>query len=304
MHYRLVPVLLLLFATAFAACDFVDGLNEPARLRVLLTDAPGDIEKAVVTIDSVYLQADDGEDGAGRIVLRDEPATVDLLTLQNEVLDLIEDEAVPAGTYSQLRLVISGGYIEVKEGDSFAIYASSDEYAAANEVEATSELQMPSFAQSGLKIVLPAEAAVIEGDQNVILLDFNVAESFGKQAGQSGSWVMSPVIRATELSLTGGAEISLSLDEGVTLPDGVTLADFSATVAKGEESVEVDFTDPDGSGTFAVLFQYLVPGTYPVDVTVPEGLSITTDVQLPLEVVVDSGATAQAAVVITEVTEE
>src|SRR5690606_22259855 len=101
------------------------------------------------------------------------------------------------------RLVISGGFIEVEEEDgSFSVYASSDDYAAEHGVAADGRLQMPSFSTSGLKITLPNEAAEIEGDQNVVLIDFDVSQSFGRQAGNSGMWVMHPVIHATSLAFT------------------------------------------------------------------------------------------------------
>src|SRR5690606_24436473 len=147
MRFQWTSLLLFFVALAIAGCDSADTSGD-ARLRVLLTDAPGDFERAVVTIDRVYLQRQDGDaDPEGsRVVLRDEPVTVDLLTLQNEVFDLVADETVPEGTYRQLRLVISGGFIEVEEEDgSFSVYASSDDYAAEHGVAADGRLQMPSF---------------------------------------------------------------------------------------------------------------------------------------------------------------
>src|SRR5688500_14171731 len=85
--------------------------NQSGRLTVLLTDAPGDFRKAVVTIDRIYLQPSEGADGQ-RIVLREDDVTTDLLTLANSTAELVTDAIVPAGRYSELRFVISGGYIE------------------------------------------------------------------------------------------------------------------------------------------------------------------------------------------------
>lgn len=304
MRFRLTS-LLLFVALAVAGCDSTDT-SDDARLRVLLTDAPGDFERAVVTIDRIYLQrqgSDDDPEGS-RVILRDDPVTVDLLTLQNEVLDLVEDEIVPEGTYRQLRLVISGGFIEVEEEDgSSSIYASSDAYAAEHGVTATGRLQMPSYSTSGLKINLPNEVAEIEGDENIVLIDFNVAESFGRQAGNSGMWVMHPVVHATDLAFTGRAHVSLSLDEGVTLPVGVTLADFSAELDKDGDVLTVPFADEDDDGVYTAEIRYLFPALYPVTLAVPEGLAVETDLALPLDVTVTSGGIAQAALVITAVTE-
>lgn len=299
---------LLFLATSallLGACDSGTLGSDSGRLSILLTDAPGDFKTAVVTIDQVYLQAGEGEnEGPGRVVLMDEPTTVNLLDLQNVALDLVKDKVVPSGTYSQLRLVISGGYIEVEQADgSTRVYASSPDYASANGVTAGGSLQMPSFAQSGLKINLPGGALRVDGDQNILLLDFKVAESFGQQAGQSGSWVMTPVIQATDLGLTSAVELSLATAEGVTLPTvnnkQVTLADFAASLDKGEtEPFVASFAEVDG--VFKVTFRFLTPGTYPVDFVVPAGVNVTLDTTFPFQATTTSGNTLRQAVKITE----
>ena len=303
MRFRL-PTLFLALLVAFAGCDSTNtgASDDTGTLRVLLTDAPGDFLAAVVTIEQVYLQAEEGDDDPedGRTILSDDQVTVDLLTLQNEVLAIVENEEVPAGTYHQLRLVISGGFIEVEDEDGGStIYASSDAYAAAQGVEADGRLQMPSYAQSGLKIVLPDDLAEIADEEQIVLIDFNVAESFGQQAGNSGMWVMRPVVRTTDLAFTGTAVLTLALDDGVALPDDVTLADFAASLDKDGEIMEVPFTDEDEDGLYLVEFRYLPPATYPVDLIVPAGVTAETDVTLPLDVLIESGGTADADIVIT-----
>lgn len=189
----------LLLVTA-ASCDDGPTALKYGQLSLLLTDAPGDVSKAVVTIDQIYLQADSSDDN-GRIVLRDADVTVDLLTLQDSLMTLMDSVDIPVGTYRQLRFRISGGYVEVIATDTTRreIYASSPTYAGLPVgAVVTGALQMPSFAQSGLKIQLPNEAMVVgEDDLVTLVIDFDVAQSFGKLAGGSGRWVMSPVIRAT-----------------------------------------------------------------------------------------------------------
>ncbi|MCH7639060.1 MAG: DUF4382 domain-containing protein, partial [Bacteroidetes bacterium] len=209
-----------------------------------------------------------------------------------------------AGRYHQLRLVISGGYIEVEDDDGGStIYASSDDYAAEQGVVAEGQLQMPSYASSGLKITLPNELAEIEGDQNIVLLDFDVTESYGRQAGNSGMWVMHPVVHASDLAFTGGVSVSLVLDDDVTLPEGVTLADFSAELDKGGDVLSIPFTDLDGDSVYTVDFLYLAPGLYPMGIAAPEGLTITTDPALPFDVSALSGTVEEVAIVITSVVE-
>ncbi|MCH7640293.1 MAG: DUF4382 domain-containing protein, partial [Bacteroidetes bacterium] len=209
-----------------------------------------------------------------------------------------------AGRYHQLRLVISGGYIEVEDDDGGStIYASSDDYAAEQGVVADGRLQMPSYASSGLKITLPNELAEIEGDQNIVLLDFDVTESYGRQAGNSGMWVMHPVVHASGLAFTGEVSVSLVLDDDVTLPDGVTLADFSAELDKGGDVLSIAFADLDEDDIYTVDFLYLAPGLYPMVIAAPEGLTITTDSELSFDVSVLSGTVEVVTIVITSVVE-
>jgi len=299
MRLRLLTFLalpFLLLSTALVGCDSVGGeASTTGSFKIYLTDAPGDFEKAVVTIESVSLHGE-----GGSFTLRDEPATVDLLTLQNEVMELVESAEVPAGTYKELRLVISGGYLEVEQADgSTKIYASSAGYAQAQGVTAEGSLQMPSFAQSGLKVKLPGGAVSVDGDQHVVLLDFVVAESFGRQAGASGMWVMTPVIHASDFTLTGGVEVSLSLDEEVALPEGLTLADFGAELDKGGDAIPAPFQE--AGGVFTAAFRFLNPGAYDVRIVAPEGVEFDADKESPISFTVATGAIARDAVRITSV---
>lgn len=199
---RLVVGAVASLGIAAAACGDPTG-NQTGRLSLLLTDAPGDIAEAVVTIDRIYLQGADGDTSGtgGRVILREDDITVDLLTLQDSMMAILDSALIPAGTYGQLRFVISGGYLSVVADDTTrrTIYASSPNYPGLPVgAVVAGELQMPSFAQSGLKIQLPGNAVQVGDDELVtLLIDFDVAQSFGRAAGNSGRWVMSPVIRAT-----------------------------------------------------------------------------------------------------------
>lgn len=198
---RFVGAALMLATLGAAACD---SSSEPrtGAMTLLLTDAPGDVLAAVVTIDQIYLQPDELPDGAcceGRVVLVDEAFTTDLLTLQNTTQEIINGAVVPVGDYRQLRIVISGAYLEVEAEDgSSLIYASSPDYEGLPvDAVVAGNLQMPSFAQSGLKVNLPDGVVVINEDETVtLIIDFDVAQSFGQAAGNSGQWVMTPVLNA------------------------------------------------------------------------------------------------------------
>ncbi|MEO8228001.1 MAG: DUF4382 domain-containing protein, partial [Gemmatimonadota bacterium] len=185
---------------AFAACGET-GPNGSTSLSIRLKDVPSELQKAVVTISEVDLVGSNGT-----IVLSSTPVTVDLLTLAAQTMDLVKDATVPSGTYTQLRFKISGAYIETgTPGVTTSIYATSPTYAGLPAgTQVTGDLQTPSFDQSGLKVTMQDNSLVIEGDQKILLVDFDVSQSFGHAAGQSDNWVMHPVITGGTLTASGG----------------------------------------------------------------------------------------------------
>lgn len=287
-YSRFLPLAALLLGVA--ACDdstTSPDLNAGERgFTLLLTDAPGDFHAAVVTISAINLHGSGGD-----VVLLDDPFTVDLLDLRNEVATIVDDIELPEGDYSELRLVLDGGYIEVEdESGGTTFYASSPDYHGLPVgVAADGELQMPSMGQSGLKVKLPENLDVDEGEV-IVLIDFDVAESFGHQAGNSGKWVMHPVIRATDVTFGGNLLARLQLGDGVVLPElaGVllTLADFDVQlvpVGGGSARTGV-LSDADGDGIFEFMFKGLVPGQYALAFVAPGGLLVTFAPVLPLTV--------------------
>lgn len=294
-----------LFLAPFVACNSGDNAGT-GRLSLLLTDAPGDVAAAVVTIDQVYLVG-----GEGRTVILDEPFTTNLLELQNTATELVRDEPIPAGTYSELRFVISGGYIELEDG---SVYASSPDYAGLTEFPpsgpVTGDLQMPSYGQSGLKVKLPADELVIgDGESSVLLIDFDVSQSFGHRAGGSGRWVMHPVVRATDVTRASRLTVDVTLAQGVMLPSGVTLGNFDAVLTRdtgdGTPSEETLPLTDAGNGMWRADFQLLFAGTY--DLTLrftgtPPAPVLTTDPATPVAVTVGEGASATQTLTVTAAT--
>ncbi len=294
-----------LAAAAAIAAAIACSQGGVAHVSVRLTDAPGDLESAVVTITRITLQGPGGE-----TVLSDVERTVDLLALANEATSLVEDVPVEPGRYEQLRFHISGGYVEVQDpdGEGTLVYASSPDYVGLERLPEGTPiaglLKMPSYAQSGLKVTLPGEALVLAAESKILLVDFDVSQSFGHDAGDSDSWVMHPVIRGADFRLSGNVVATLALAPGVTLPvlNGapVTLAQFEAVLrnAEGTSEEKLPFTSL-GDGRFAARFQYLLPGDYTLEVAGPAGVSFAILPPGSVPVTVVGGADAVVDFVIT-----
>jgi hypothetical protein len=264
-------------------------------MTVMLTDASGDFKAAVVTITQINLVG-----SGGMTTLSNTTVTTNLLTLSNDTAKLVDNVVVQPGTYTELDFVISGGYVEVANaGGGTTIYASSPTYAGlpAN-ATVGGTLRMPSFGQSGLKVNLPGGNVQVGTDSKILLVDFDVQQSFGHDAGNSGQWVMHPVMNATDFGLSGNVDVTAKLGAGVTLPllagTQVTLADFSAVLTNSGGSPKTLALAPSaaGSTTFAASFKYLLPGAYTLTLQAPSGMSFTASPAVPVNVTVASGATA------------
>jgi len=287
-----------------AACGKTTAPNGTTALKVMLTDAPGDFASAVVTIDSIYLQGENSDTTSGRVWLSQTPVTTDLLTLANDVSSLVDNVEVPSGNYAQLRFVIGGGYVEVENSDgSRSVYATPNYDHMPPDTTADGTLQMPSYGASGLKVTFDGGTVSVNGAQKVILVDFDVAQSFGQVAGGSGGWVMNPVIRGADMQLTASTTVTLSLADSVTLPQingtQVQLSDFNATLDDGQGNTkQAAFTSVNG--VFTASFPYLMPGTtWSLQVAGPPGMVFTVDPALPIQVTTSSGQDSQFNLVMT-----
>jgi len=181
----------VLVIAALAACDG-QSPNGTTSFSVRLKDAPGDVQHAVVTVSEVDLV------GSGGVqVLSQTPTTVDLLTLAASTTTLVQDVEVPSGTYNQLRFKITGACLAVDDGSGgSAVYTTTGYDATPCGTAAPGTLQAPSFAESGLKVTMAAGALELTGPEKIVLVDFDVSQSFGHEAS---GWVMHPVVTGGEL---------------------------------------------------------------------------------------------------------
>ena len=212
-----------------------------------LTDAPTCGYDAVnLTIAKVRVHqsasAVDADDGWSEVVLN--PAKrVDLLTLTNGVLEDLGQTALPAGKYTQLRLVLA-------DNDTAHPLANSVIPTGAAETALTT----PSGQQSGIK--LNVDLDVESGKVADFVLDFDACKSVVKR-GNSGQYNLKPVISVTPVLSDAGLRVV-----GYVAP---SIALSSTTVSVQFNGVPVKATPPDASGRFLL---YPVPvGNYDLVVT-------------------------------------
>jgi hypothetical protein len=206
-------------------------------MRFAVTDAPAcGYDHVWVTVQKVSVNqsatASDTDTGWTDLTLS--PAQkIDLLSLTNGVLQELGTVPLTAGHYSQVRLVLTSDNSVQPTGG------------------AVTALTTPSGQQSGVKLQVNADVAA--GQTADLVLDFDACKSIVK-AGNSGQYILKPVITAVPRIVTG--------IQGVVT---TTLALSSTTISAQQDGTVVRSTMPDSSGNFSI--PYLAAGTYTVVIT-------------------------------------
>jgi hypothetical protein len=218
-------------------------------LRVALTDAPNcrvgndDLDKVYVTVERVRVhQSSDAEpSNSGWTDIAISPAKkINLLDLTNGRLEELGTTPIPAGNYTQVRLVLSANQGSVP-ANSLVLDGGTVEI----------PLRTPSAAQSGLKIIRPF---TVQPNTLVdLVIDFDACRSI--VALGNGGYLLKPILTAT-LKLV--AEIRGFVDAALT----------NVQVSAQQNGQVVRSTVPSSTGEFVLA--YLDPAqSYDVIVTSP-----------------------------------
>jgi ribosomal protein L24 len=212
-------------------------------MNLRLTDAPLDgVAEVNVTIESINLvreddddDADDGDNDDGDeveagddsivpVFAPDQPVTINLLELTDSTTTLVSDAAIPAGEYSQMRLVLTN--------DNTLVFDDGT----------TADLKTPSAQQSGFKIQIPGFEIDEEGDVVDLTLDFDASQSVVDR-GNAG-YLLKPVVKAETIEFSD-ADLEAA-DVGATgRLENVNTSGPTVTV-EGVTFTATDSTDYDG----------------------------------------------------------
>lgn len=270
------------------ACDGGTSPDGQSTLSVQLTDQPSaDLAEAWVEITKIDLQGT-----AGGFTLYDgPPVQLDLLTLANEAEPLVVDKAIPSGSYAQLRLFVGAAHAVTTEGET---YSSDGSMPPTQSGQPDGVLECPSCGETGIKVNLPEGGLQLQNESKILMLDFDARESYGRKAGESGVWVLNPLITSSELEASGSVEGTVTAD--VTIPACGSLTGsvehFVPELLDGTDVVASGDVESDGS----YLINFLdAPKTYGVGFAVTVDASDTKqyrfDATSPSSVDVESGTT-------------
>lgn len=221
-------------------------------LSIAITDAPScGYDEVNITIEKIRVNqsssAEDTDGGWSEIVLT--PARrIDLLSLTNGVLEELGQVSLPAGRYSQLRLVLASNSGTSPPANS-VIPTDGDE----------TELTTPSAQQSGLKLNVNME--VPAGQVADYVLDFDACKSVVRR-GNSGQYNLKPVIAVIPRLSDAGNRVIGFVDPAI--------AAGTTNVSVQLNGVPVKATVPQQAAgpTLGQFVLYPVPtGTYDLVVT-------------------------------------
>ena len=213
-------------------------------LHVSLTDASASGFDAVnVTVRKVRVHqsatASDNDPGWSEITLNP-PKKINLLDLANGVLESLGQTPLPAGHYTQLRLVLSRN-TGANIANSVVLSGTTDEI----------PLDTPSAVQSGIKLI--NEFDVAPGQLVDLVLDFDALKSVVRRG--NGTYLLKPVIHIIPSVLTG---IEGFVDTSLLGDNVMVSSEMSGTVVRS--------TTPNPlTGEF--IIDHLAPGSYDLVIT-------------------------------------
>ena len=229
-----------------------------ARLKVYLTDDPGDYEAVYIDVKDVQINVTDDASSGWQSLQGVNANTYDLLKLVNDDDTLLADANIASGKLHQMRLVLgTENYVKI-QGTTELI-----------------KLETPSAQQSGLKLNIQQD--IQEGILYTITLDFDVSKSIVKTG--NNKYMLKPTIR-TILNAVGGTI------KGIVMPK-----DFQSAIyaVQGADTVASTFTDNGGG----YMLRGLPAGTYgvfykPSDVLYKDSLRTNISVQFNTVTTIDT----------------
>jgi len=224
----------VLFIIGMVGCE---NSNEPTgefgTLKMYLVDLPSSFDSVVVSVKQVEVHGT-GNGNSGWYVINDSLRSFDLLQLINGASAVLGDSVLPAGLYTQIRLIL---------GDSNYVVDNGTKY----------DLTVSSGSETGIK--LNHSFTIEPNTLYELLLDFNVDKSI--HITGTGEYKLDPVITIMPLVISG----SIS---GQVLPVEAQATVFTTI---GLDTVT---TYPDPGGFFKLMA--LPEGTYDVEIF-PDNIS-------------------------------
>lgn len=255
--YCVLFALLGVAVAAMVGCNGGSGSSADGQgtLQVLMTDASTDQYAAIyVTVDRVEVQRG-GESGEW-VTVGTPRKTCNLLSLVNGVTEDLGLADIPAGHYTQLRLILGSNPDDgINKNGNPHPHAN---YLILAEDWSVRKLKVPSGMQTGIKVIGGFD--VEEGGFATLILDFDAARSVVK-AGESGQWLLKPTIKLLPANECATIQGAVNSNESA-LAGALVSAQIVGTSADGEPEPSVASATLSGENGGYLLS--VDPGQYTV----------------------------------------
>ena len=252
--------LLAIFGLQPMSCGILSsltGAGGTGTLRLLVTDKPFPVDlitSAIVTITKIEVRqatsqptSEPAEDGSGSgatsqpsengfITIFEGEKSFDLLNLRNGKTDLLAETDIPAGTYDQMRLIVTNGKITLTDGRVF-------------------DLKVPSGEESGIKLNFDFDLPAVQ--RTTLILDVDLSRAF--LAIPSGhiddvstitGFHFQPSLAMRLINVLEAGSISGHVTDAA---NGNAVATAMVTAFDGDTEVTTTVTDDTGAYTLAGL---------------------------------------------------
>lgn len=223
--YKLVVPLICIALFCFSCKKENQGTANAFGTYILrLTDSPGEYEHVYVDIQDVSVHIA----GTGWIDIGPQvPGIYDLLAYNNGLDTLLSQGTLPAGTISQIRIILGSNNSAVINGTTHA-------------------LSVPSAQQSGVKINV--NTAIAANGTTIQWIDFDAGKSISQLP--NATYQLKPVLRAYNNSTNGRIK-------------GFVLPGDASPYVKAFNTTDTLLAIPEANGFFQ--FSGLSTGTYQLD---------------------------------------
>jgi len=229
----------------FLSCQKSSSSSGSGHLEVRLTDDPGNYDAVYIDVEKVEVNvsSDSGTTSGWQTVNLLRPGVYNLLKFSNGIDTLLAAADLPAGTISQMRLVLGSNNSVVVNGQSFP-------------------LKTPSAQQSGLKFNI--HSTLTAGIVYRLWIDFNAGRSIVTTG--NGGYILKPVIRTYAEAIGGSIKgyalpfaakpevwATMGADSLLAMPDSATGYYFFGGVTAGTWNLQFHAQDTTYKDTtFAV----------------------------------------------------
>ncbi len=218
------------------------GGASTASLSASLVDGPFRTSGGTVTAVNIAIAKVEavGSDGGVQTIATFSPAQqINLLDYQTSALSL-GTASIPAGTYTQLRFVLDTSNASntsvVVNGTTYPLSIPSATSAGFGGSSSTDNGDGTGTSGIKVRVALNAQA----GQTYAYVIDFNAAESI-VSAGQSGQWLMKPVLVASAQA------VNIAISGTVKNNAGAAVSNAEVVAEQGTTVVNTGVTDANGN---------------------------------------------------------